>query len=48
MTKCVNQGLSADAVNLMLHLSCQLLLAAGDRDPKIDIGLYPEFVLNAR
>ena len=48
MTKCVNQGLSADAVNFMLDLSRQLLLAAGDRDTKIDIGLNLEFVLNAR
>jgi hypothetical protein len=48
MTKCVNQCLFADAISLMLDLSGQLLLATGDRDTKIDFGLYLEFVLNAR
>jgi len=32
----------------MLDLPRQLLLAASDRDTKIDIALYLEFVLNTR
>jgi hypothetical protein len=48
MTKCVNQGLFANSVNLILDLSWQLPLAAGHYDAKVDIGRYLEFFLNAR
>src|SRR6516162_2421964 len=46
MTKCVDQGLSADAVKLMLYGSLQRLLPAGDAHAKVHIGLDREFPLN--
>jgi hypothetical protein len=47
MTKRVDQGLSANSVNLMLGLWWQRFLPASDSDAKVNVGLYIEFLLNA-
>src|SRR5215472_796234 len=46
MTKSVEQGLSANSVNLMSNEWTQRLLSAGDNDPKFDIRLNTKFLRN--
>jgi hypothetical protein len=48
MTKCVDQSLPANSINLMPDGWAQRLLPAGDNDAKVNIGLNGEFLLNVR
>jgi hypothetical protein len=47
MTKGVDQGLSANAVNLLPNGRLEWLLPTCDTDAKIHIGLDREFLLNS-
>ena|SRR6516162_6364321 len=48
MTECVDQGLSADSINLMLDGFVKRLRLASNRDPKVEVGLDLEFLPHAR
>src|SRR5215469_2618374 len=46
MTKCVDQGLSPNSVNLLPNRRSERLLRTGDTDTKVHIGLDRKFPLN--
>jgi hypothetical protein len=46
MTKCVDQGLSPNSVNLLPNRRSERLLRTGDTDAKVHIGLDRKFPLN--